>query len=260
MVRSGYEPSLQNSGGQYILKIQFGSRLFAPGWFGAFLTVATVLATSSLGIWQLHRADEKRELMAQAERGRTRIVSLSSANDDSLSRYQRISVSGSYDSAHQVLLDNMPSSRGQPGYRVLTPLQLGDQSWLLVDRGWVPVGKDRSQRPLIEVETQLRTVTGMLDELPRPGVRAGNAGIQAGVWPQVLNYPTRQELQQLYGHVLPARLVLLDANAPNGFERIWQIDLGLSPERHVGYAVQWFGLALTVLIIFVVVNLQRIES
>jgi surfeit locus 1 family protein len=198
--------------------------------------------------------------MVQAEQGRTHVVSLTSANADALGRYQRVGVSGSYDSARQILLDNMPSSRGQPGYRVLTPLLLSNQSLVLVDRGWLPVGNDRSQRPLIDVATQSRSISGMLDELPRPGVRAGNAGIQPNVWPQVLNYPTLQELRQLYGSALQARIILLDAGADDGFERLWQVDVGFSPERHIGYAVQWFGMALTVLIIFVVVNLRRIET
>lgn len=258
--RSRQFSNRQFNGGQYILKLRIGSRLFAPSWFGLLLTLCVMPALCSLGFWQLRRAHEKRELMAQAEQGRTRVVPLSSTNAASLARYQHVSIDGHYDSAHQVLLDNMPSSRGEPGYRVLTPFVLADQSLVLIDRGWVTVGANRSQHPHIEVDTQSRQLTGMLDELPRPGVRAGTAGIQANVWPQVLNYPTFKELQQLYGSSMQSRIVLLDASINDGFERIWQIDVGFGPERHVAYAVQWFGMALTVLIIFVVVNLRRIET
>lgn len=214
----------------------------------------------NLGLWQLRRADEKRELMAEAAQGRNQTLPLAAHNASGLARYQRVTVSGHYDAAHQVLLDNMPSSKGEPGYRVWTPLLLDDQSVVLIDRGWVALGSNREQRPAIDVDVQPRQVTGMLDELPRPGVRAGEVGIQPGTWPQRLNYPTLLELQQLYGAQLQPRILLLDANVGDGFERIWQIDLGFSPERHVGYAVQWFGMALTVLIIFVVVNLKRIEA
>jgi surfeit locus 1 family protein len=254
------ERGLQFKGRQYILKLQIGSRVFAPSWFGLLLTLLVVPALSSLGFWQLRRAHEKRDLMAQAEQGRNQVLPLVAANAGELNRYQSVSVSGRYDEAHQVLLDNMPSSHGEPGYRVLTPLLLEDQSLLLVDRGWLPVGKDRKQLPQLNVDTQARQLKGMLDELPRPGVRAGNAGVQPGVWPQRLNYPTYEELQQLYGTTLQRRIVLLDAKANDGFERIWQIDVGFTPERHIGYAVQWFGMALTVVIIFIVVNLRRIET
>lgn len=237
-----------------------GSRVFAPGWFGSLLTLVLLPGLIGLGLWQLRRAGEKRELMAQAEQGRKQIRPLTAVNASRLARYQRVSVEGSYEPAHQVLLDNMPSVHGQPGYRVLTPFKLSDQSLLLVDRGWVPMGAERRQRPQIAVDAQPRQIVGMLDELPRPGVRAGNAGIQPDIWPQVLNYPTLQELQGLYGPGLQSRIVLLDAAAVDGFERAWQINLGFSPERHVAYAVQWFGLAATLLIIFVVVNLKRIET
>jgi surfeit locus 1 family protein len=239
------------------LKLRIGSRTFAPSWFAIALTLLVVPGLISLGQWQLRRADEKRALMAEARRGRTQTINLTAANAAQLNRYQHVNVMGSFDSAHQVLLDNMPSSHGEPGYRVLTPLKLLDGSMVLVDRGWVSMGVNRKQRPQIDVDGAARELSGMIDELPRPGVRAGDAGIQPGVWPQVLNYPRLLELQQLYGDGLQSRIVLLDAAAADGFERIWQIDLGFSPERHIAYAVQWFGMAITVLIIFVAVNLKR---
>ena len=254
------ERSRQPKDRQYILKLRIGSRLFEPSWIGLLLTLLVVPALCSLGFWQLRRADEKRELMAQAEQGRSHVVQLNSSNTATLGRYQRVSITGYYDSTRQVLLDNMPSSRGEPGYRVLTPLVLDDQALVLVDRGWVSMGKDRKQRPQIDVDAQPRQVTGMLDELPRPGVRAGDAGIQPNVWPALLNYPTLADMQQIYGPSVQPRIILLDADAADGFERVWQVDVGFSPERHIGYAVQWFGMALTVLIIFVVVNLRRIET
>jgi surfeit locus 1 family protein len=242
------------------LKFRVGSRVFTPSWLAVGLTLLCVSGLSSLGFWQLRRADEKRELMTQAEQGRQHTLRLTAATAPGLRRYQHVIVAGSFDAAHQLLLDNMPSSQGAPGYRVLTPLQLADQSVLLVDRGWVTMGENRQQRPAIDVTTQPRELTGMIDELPRPGVRAGNAGIQATVWPQLLNYPTWQELQQLYGPRLQSRMVLLDVTAADGFERRWQIDLGFTPERHIGYAVQWFGMAFTLLIIFFIVNLQRDQT
>lgn len=234
--------------------------MFAPSWFAGLLTLTVLPALVSLGLWQLGRAEEKRELMTQAQQGRNQVLPLTVVDASVFARYQRVSVAGRYEPAHQILLDNMPSSKGEPGYRVLTPFRLADQSLLLVDRGWVALGKDRQYRPQIDVDTQPRQLTGILDELPRPGVRAGDAGINADAWPQLLNYPTLPELKQLYGSVLQSRILLLDAAAADGFERVWQIDLGFSPERHVGYAVQWFGMAATVLIIFIVVNLKRIET
>ena len=239
------------------MQLHIGTRLFRPSLAGTVSTLILLPLLIYLGLWQLQRADEKRALMAQATAGKHSTLALTAATASQLSRYQQVQTQGRFDTAHQVLLDNMPSKEGHPGYRVLTPLRLADQSIVLVDRGWLPLGSNRQQLPQLTVDEQPRTLTGMLDVLPQPGVRAGTAGVTPDSWPQVLNYPRYAELQQLYGPQLQARVILLDAAAPDGFERVWQINVGFGPERHLGYAVQWFALAAAVLIIYVVVNLKR---
>jgi surfeit locus 1 family protein len=52
-------------------------------------------------------------------------------------------------------------------------------------------------------------------------------------------------------------LLLLDAGAPDGFEREWRPAMRFGPERHLGYAIQWFALALALTVIFVALSLQR---
>ena len=77
-----------------------------------------------------------------------------------------------------------------------------------------------------------------------------------GHWPEVLYYPTVTELQSLFGVAVPAKILLLDAAEPDGHERIWQAQKGFGPERHIGYAVQWFALAGAVVAVFLVINLR----
>lgn len=243
------------------MKLRVGSRVFAPSWFSILLTVLLLPVFIKLGMWQLHRADEKRALMQAAAQGRQSTAPYSAGTIATSPRYQQITVNGHYDGAHQILLDNMPSngpsSAGQPGYRVWTPLLTDTGEILLVDRGWLPLGVNRQQLPDIAVSEMPRTVVGLLDELPRPGVRAGGAGIVANRWPQVLNYPKYDELQSLYPATLATRILLLNADQQDGYQRIWQIDVGFTPERHVAYAVQWFAFAVTLLVVFVAVNLKR---
>ena len=43
----------------------------------------------------------------------------------------------------------------------------------------------------------------------------------------------------------------------HGFERVWRPVRGIGPQRHRGYAFQWFSLALALLVIYVVVNTRR---
>jgi surfeit locus 1 family protein len=242
------------------MRLQIGQRIFAPSLVPTVLTLILLPVFIKLGIWQLHRADEKRALMQQAAQGRATTLPLNAANADQLHRYQHVQAQGVFDNVHQILLDNMPSATGQPGYHVWTPLKLTDGSTVLVDRGWVAypasgAGAAAKSLPSLDVSQQPRMISGIVDELPRPGVRAGNAGI-GSTWPQVLNYPRIEELRTLYGDALQSRIVLMDKDNADGFERLWKIDIGFTPQRHIAYAVQWFGFAIALAVIFVVVNLR----
>ena len=246
------------------MNLRIGRYVFSPNWVASATTVILLPCLIGLGFWQLSRAHEKRELMGQAEQGRQQLLEFTANNEPPLSRYQHVRVMGRYDTTRQILLDNMPSTdpaqSGRPGYRVLTPLIIdsqGQDTIVLIDRGWVSGIGNRQQLPVIDVDTQLREVRGLLDDLPQPGVRAGDAGINTDHWPQRLNYPKAEELKLLYGERLASRIILLDADQPEGYARFWSINFGFTPERHIGYAVQWFGLALTLVTIYIVVNLKR---
>jgi surfeit locus 1 family protein len=79
----------------------------------------------------------------------------------------------------------------------------------------------------------------------------------------VLNFPTLQELQTIYGTTLLPRIVLLDESEPDGFRRDWSARYSVTefgPERHIGYAVQWFGLALALLVIYIVVGFKQANT
>ena len=221
--------------------------------------LVALVAFARLGVWQLHRAAEKQALLTQFESGQTTTVALSSGDADRLPRYQRVELHGRYDGGHQVLLDNMPSAQGQAGYRVLTPVALEQGGWLLVDRGWLPLGATRSELPDTTIDDKVRTIVGRLDELPEPGVRPGDnpTADPAASWPRVLSFPRHEELSRALNRPLQRRIVLLDAAQPDGYERVWQAHFGFGPERHIAYAAQWFALAVAAVVIYLMMSLQR---
>lgn len=224
--------------------------------FGAVLTAIGSALFVRLGFWQLDRAEQKEALLAQYASGQQSQVEISRQNAETLPRYQRAEVTGHYDPAHQILLDNMPSHAGKPGYRVLTPLETS-AGWLLVDRGWLPLGATRSQLPDISVDASERKLTGTIDVLPRAGLQLETPPVDANVpWPRVLSFPQHAALEQQLGRRLIPGLLLLDASHPQGYQRIWEAHLGFNPQRHIGYAVQWFALAAAALIIFIVTSFR----
>jgi surfeit locus 1 family protein len=240
---------------------------FKPNVAGTVATLVLLPLLLNLGFWQLRRADDKHALIAQYDSGASTTQQLGADNVATLSLLQNVVVYGRYDASKQILLDNMPSSknaanRTRPGYHVLTPLMLNERDIVLVNRGWVPLGQSREILPNIEISNAALnsdiSVRGRIAELPRAGMHMPTT--TATTWPRVLNFPTLAELRALYGDGLMPRIVLLDANEPNGFERDWSTRYSVGefgPEKHIGYAVQWFGLAATLFIIYLVTGLRR---
>lgn len=204
-----------------------------------------------LGIWQTHRGLEKQAQVTAFLRG-DGVPAVPYGSSDGRLRYAHVRLEGHFDAERQVLLDNMTHG-GRVGYRVLTPLRT-TLGVVLVDRGWVPAPARREELPSVAVGGDLRVVTGRLDLLPRAGIALPT--VPGGGWPRRLSYPDLASLQRAYGEPIEPQIVLLDAAAADGYVRDWHPG-GLPPERHYGYAVQWYGLALAVLAIYLVVNLKR---
>jgi surfeit locus 1 family protein len=230
--------------------IKFQNRTFAPRPFTTLLTIVLIALLVSLGRWQLHRAAEKQVLFDAfaAGSGAAQKIDLASAK---VPRYSQVEADGHYDETRQILIDNMVNAE-RAGYFVVTPfaLQAG---------GWVPLGKSRAERPAIPVAANPRRIRGRADNLPSPGIRMGTPAALAAPFPVVANFPTLAAVAQLLGEARwtpAADLILLDPEEPDGFVRNWTAP-GFPPMRHIGYAVQWFGLALALLVIYIVTNFRR---
>jgi surfeit locus 1 family protein len=237
---------------------------FKPTLAGTLAALALLPLLVSLGFWQLRRADEKRTLIDQFAGGDVTTQQLHADGVADLPPLQHISVSGRYDETRQVLLDNIPAAKdasgfGRPGYRVLTPLLIDAQHIVLIDRGWIPLGRTRDEIPNLTVPGDPRTVRGRVAELPRAGIRMKSEPGKTP-WPRVLNFPTLPELREQFGEGLLPRIVLLDPGEPEGFKRDWSARYSVGefgPDKHIGYAVQWFGLALALIVIYIVVGIHR---
>ena len=240
------------------MSLRIASRRFAPTLFGVVLTVVGIALFVRLGFWQLHRADEKHALIAAYEAGARSTADLTTTNVGSLPRYQHVRARGHYDPAHQILLDNMPSEHGQAGFRVVTPFELEQGGWVLVDRGWIAMGVTRTDLPNIAVGSASRTVTGRLDGLPRAGIELAGAAADANAhWPRIMSFPPHGAVERALGHPLHTGLILLDADQPEGYERAWHAHFNVGADRHIAYAVQWFAFAVTALVMFFLLSLRR---
>lgn len=229
---------------------------FDPPWWATVGMLVLGALFVAAGVWQLGRAGERRTLIAVFDAGRAAPpVAAPSAPDDAGSlRFRRIVATGRYDAAHQVLLDAR-MRQGRAGYEVLTPLVAGGRG-VLVNRGWIEADPDRSRLPELGVDGAPRTVEGLLDHLPRAAVTLATSPAVAGPWPRRMLYPQSGDIGRALGYPVSDYQLLLAPGEADGFEREWRPAL-MSPTKHVGYAVQWFALAVALVVLYVWLNLRR---
>jgi len=221
------------------------------------LTVAAIALFIDLGRWQWHRAQQKQALATGFEAGSRAVEELGKRTTAELPRYAQVRLAGSYDGAHQFLLDNM-SHDGLPGYEVLTPLHLADGRTVIVNRGWVPLTASRRQLPEIALDVAApQTLIGRLDELPVAGIALGHVPPTPGApWPMLTSFPTMGDLSAALGQPLQSRQLLLDPGQPSGFLRDWHPS-GLGPTRHLSYAIQWWAFGALALVLYGYMNWRR---
>ncbi|MDG2316118.1 MAG: SURF1 family protein [Gammaproteobacteria bacterium] len=209
-----------------------------------------------LGMWQLNRAEQGASVYQQydEESSRSAFTRLIPNGDIDEFRYRSIELQGEYLSSKQFLLDSM-THEGRAGYHVLTPFKPNNSSeWVLVNRGWVEANADREVLPQVLVNEAIRLVRGRVDLLPQPGLYLGESA-DSGFWPKVMLFPTFDALEARFESPLMHYQLLLDAGSSDGFLRVWAPRV-LPPERHIGYAIQWFSFAGVLAIMVIAVNVR----
>ena len=235
-----------------------GFEFRAPALPITLLTLLLLALLTGLGFWQLDRAAQKRALLEryQGQEGEAPIlVQPDLVAVDELD-YRPATVTGRFETERQFLLDNR-THQGLAGYEVLTPLRIeGSDHGVLVNRGWVPRGLSRAELPALPAPPGRVRLEGMLKQ-PTRTITLGEGEDRAAGWPKVLQR-VRLELQsEQLGYPLVPMLLLLGPEQEHGFVREWEPVRGFGPEQNMGYAVQWFGLATALLVIYIVVNGRR---
>ena len=198
------------------MSLRIANREFAPRLWAVLLTVAVLAVVVALGWWQVGRAREKQAMIESFQRGTLSSVELKGdVTIDELPRYQHVRAEGHYEPERQILIDNMPSQVGLPGFRVLTPFRREGSERLLPGRPWLG-GTTRRNPPVapVFVSPEFRAVSGRLDTLPAPGVRVGGAGTAGDAWPRVLNFPRQTTSKRRSAPRSNHRIVLLDPASP----------------------------------------------
>jgi surfeit locus 1 family protein len=227
---------------------------FRPGWLPSLLVALLLPGLLGLGTWQLQRAEEKRALLASFEaRRQAAPVGLDRLERSRDPAYRRVRLFGQFDAAHSLLLDNRIRD-GRVGVELLQPFF--DQPsglWVLLNRGWLP-WPDRRTPPQFATPDDALHLTAWVYLPPSGGLQLQGAP-QDKQWPRLIGAVEVDALwRQLGRGGLPFEARL--EPGPASYRVDWPV-VAMSPDKHTGYAVQWFALAAALLGLFIYLGIHN---
>lgn len=233
---------------------------FCGSWWLCLLVVLVTLVLTSLGSWQLSRAEEKREVMRQHDRLSTEVplTRIPEQPDVNALRHRQVQVTGQLDGAHQFLLDNQIRN-GRVGYSVLTPFELTGGLWVLVDRGWVAQGQTRQLLPNVDVASEATDISGQLYAPYGEAYALGEFDQGSAGWPLVVQFLDFEGMAQRLGRDLLPITIRMSADSGPGYLREWSL-VSMGPQKHIAYAVQWYSMAAVFLILVWLANRKRKQT
>lgn len=238
--------------------LRFGGFVFQPTWIPTIATALMATLLFNLGLWQLNRAHYKETVLERMEqRADSKPFELTELlrMDADINDFP-VQLRGRFLNDFNFLLDNRPHQQ-IPGYEVLTPM-LVDNHIVLINRGWIAQGADRSKPPLVPALEGEIDVTGR-SHVPNPDFFVLKEDEYTQVsWPFLIQKIDLEKSAPLFDYPMAPFILRLDPDPASGFVREWHSHF-MGPEKHYGYAVQWFGLFAALLVIYVVVNTRRID-
>lgn len=227
-------------------------------WVGLLIpALLTFLILIGLGTWQIQRKAWKEGLIAtlDAQLAAPPIALPPPATWQELNRqdneYRRVTFQATFDNAKEALVYAAPSNFrpdvDDPGYWVFTPAHLADGSIVMVNRGFVPDGRqDPASRPQGQIAGPLE-ITG---SMRWPGAQH---------WFTPADEPTKNlwftaDPQAIasakgLGAVAPFYVEQESPVPPGGLPKPGKLVVTL-PDNHLQYALTWYGLALVLVISF----------
>lgn len=204
-------------------------------WFGFWACL--VILGLGLGLWQWERAADKRELLARFESA-PRMVAPEAIPPNGA----RITVTGEYLADETLFLDNRIHGE-RLGVAALTPLRGDDGRLWLVERGFMPTGPSREtprvstpdDRVTLKGRWQVEGASAPLFGPNREGKRLQR--IDLGAWESLGGF---------------AHAGWLHLEEGGGHLASWWHPNVLPPSRHLGYAGQWWGLALAAMVVMII--------
>lgn len=230
---------------------------FEPRVLPTLVTLLMLAVLLRLGLWQADKGEQRAAEIAQhSARARlgpyaigARLVDPEPLQD------APVTVRGTYEPEHQFFVDNRQQD-GKPGVHVVTPLRIeGSAVRILVNRGWAGWTQGRQVLPVVNTPAGVVQVTGVATVPHNKAFFLMPSHAES--LPRLWNQLDVERFAHERADPLQPVVVLQDKmDAADGLIRNWQ-----APEdrvaKHQSYAYQWFGMALALLVFYVVASVHK---
>jgi surfeit locus 1 family protein len=226
----------------------------------ALAGVASLLGVGilvALGTWQLQRKAWKEDLIATLERRFAAAPMPLPSPEEWLAldradlEFRRVRFTATFLYDREALVygggSALRSDATGPGYWVFTPAQLANEALVMVDRGFVPEGRqDPARRPQGSAAGPLEIV-GVLRWPEQPGWFSPPPDVAHNLW--FVRDPAGMAAAKRLGAVAPFYVEQESPPPPGGLPSPAKLKVNL-PNNHAQYMLTWYGLAAALAAVF----------
>ena len=201
--------------------------------------------TISLGMWQIERANEKKLIIANYDK---LLVSAPIAlqKNQMLNNWQPIETTGTYEDT--IVYEDNAINNGKAGFKVYHLFRNDDGTFIFIHRGFIERNLIKNNLPEVEIPTEKKLIYGTtlfkqnntfvknIEESDSRIIQEFNASLLIDKYPM---------LKDKYLHPFLFNLDIRDVNKYQPIEK----PVNITASKHIGYAIQWFGLCAALIIL-----------
>jgi len=231
------------------------SEKFKPGKSITIFFIFFASVFFALGLWQIERGQTKANIILEFENNLKKDASVFSEDSK---KWDKVFINGTWDNSRQMLVDNV-INRGVAGYKVLTPFKISNSdTFILVDRGWIPREASRQTLPNIDINNIKEKVFGTLEN-PELGFVLSDI-LVSGDWPKVSQTKNLNVISKEYNDPLAQFILVADPVLKNSLEYLKIIPTNMMPSKHYGYSAQWFTMFLVLCFMYIWLGYKKNEK
>ena len=196
-------------------------------------------------MWQIERANEKKLIIANYDK---LLVSAPIAlqKNQMLNNWQPIETIGTYEDT--IVYEDNAINNGKAGFKVYHLFRNDDGTFIFIHRGFIERNLIKNNLPEVEIPTEKKLIYGTtlfkqnntfvknIEESDSRIIQEFNASLLIDKYPM---------LKDKYLHPFLFNLDIRDENKYQPIEK----PVNMTASKHIGYAIQWFGLCAALIIL-----------